>query len=345
MIYTWNTNKTKKQMEYLMNIHESISRFEEQKIREAISTLKVVLEEEKKKEKEINDSLLTRMELYDNFGDIIEQIIEATKTFINYNPKDLSFTPIDITEDDILALTDEFYSKLDKKWYQLFQKIFKERKINVKFSESDSSCLHIPYLDYFYLNFRKSDTVEGVIDPTHEYAHAISTLINPNNERLYYKSILAEVPSIFAELIACTKYKGFSNNPYEYDIYQKNLFDTISAYCEDIDIDYHNFKGEDSACLGKDQRMVVFDKENISLRDKITYGISYLIAIELLHIYNEDPKEALIILNKIIEMDDADHLSEKLAGLGINPGYSIERYSYSLHRKIDKKSNQSSINK
>lgn len=345
MSYTWNTNKTKKQMEYLMSIHESISNFEEQKVREAISILKVILEKEKKKEKEVNDSFLTRMELYDNFGDIIEQIIEATKTFVSYNPKDLSLKPIVVSEDEILSLTEEFYSKLDEKWYQLFQRIFKERKINVRFSESDSSCMHVPYLDYFYLNFKKTDTIESVIDPTHEYAHAISTLINPNNERLYYKSILAEVPSIFAELIACTKYKGFSNNPHEYDIYQKNLFDTISAYCEDIDIDYHSFNGEDSSCLGKEQRMVVFDKENISLKDKITYGISYLIAIELLHIYNEDPKEALIILNKIIEMDDADHLSEKLAGLGIHPSDSIKRYSYSLHKKIDKKSNQSSVNK
>lgn len=338
MLYTWNKNKSKKQIEYLLSLTEGISSFEQKQIRDAIYVLKLIAEDNKRKEIKQNDNFLLRMEMYDSFGDIVELIGEATKSFINHGPEELEYMPHDHDEDEILELTEKFYANLDEKWYHLFQKIFKERKLNVNFSESVPSCIYVPYLNYFYINLRKTGTIEEIIEPTHEYAHAISTLINPNNEKSYYKSILIEVPSIFLELIACQKFKGISGNPQEYNIYQKNLYDTVGALSEDIDIDFKALNGTDSPCIGLPQRLCNIESDQINLKNKITYSISYLVAIELLYIYYDDPKEAFNILNKIIDMNDEDHLQEKLAGLDIIPGKCFERYSYSLHKKLIKKS-------
>jgi|SRR5574344_1401434 hypothetical protein len=334
MEYVWDKEKGNKQKEYLESLYEDLKSIEEaKKVREAIYNLEIVLDKHRKK-KEEEVSLLETMQLYECYKPFSE-IVKTSYQSISPASEEITYSKIPKSDDEILALTDSFYKKLDEEWYHLFTKIFKERKHNIRFNPEEESYSFIPFINYFYLTLRKTDTIEEGIEANHMYAHAISTLINPENNKMFYKSILEEVPSIFVSLLTCKQYKGFSDNKGEYDLYQKQMLDSVASYMHAVDTNY-NMYNESSSLLTFPGNLSNHEKVSLSVKDEFSYGLSYLVAIELLYIYYDDPTSAIKILKQIISLEDSSDLKAKLANLNINPGTHLPKYQASLEKKLKK---------
>lgn len=253
----------------------------------------------------------------------------------------LSF--IQMPYNELLSFTHDFFMSLNPEWANLFNKVYSERKNNLKFSESRSYSIFVPGIQYSYINIEKKDSVEDFFNIIHEYTHTIVDLLK---YRYTYDCgyPFVELPSLFSELVAkdliLETYSGLDKEVKDYMLASLR---TCINYANELVEEFNYFnsipklKNEDDV-IKNIQRTLHLDKKaaralvSQSVIEKICYVIPIMVAIELYYIYKIDPEKCFYILNKLIYLDNCKNYIDELETLGIN----MNENSLRLVREIKK---------
>ena len=207
----------------------------------------------------------------------------------------------------------ELFSSVTPEWMGIFNKIFKERKSNLKISSAGNYSVYLSSLDYSYISINKIFLIDDLFSLVHEYTHAI---VDHIFYRMEYNSIypFVELPSLNMELVSAT---------------------LMSEFFLDIDSDIVSyFKYTINAIIDFAKRIVRISKYlnqsgefpqyfNRSLIIDYSYVIPYLFNLELFSLYNEDKEKWFYILMEIINIQPSGNPLEDIKKLGLTPNFKV----------------------
>jgi len=230
-----------------------------------------------------------------------------------------------ISKERNVSLVKLFYENLDDELNSYFQEIYKDRYSSIRFLSSNYEGKILDSNDYgidYYINatkknfiaVRNTQNIGANVCLTHECGHAIHNLMNPEKNYWDTDYLLWELPSIFMELLNLEENVGNFDekiiNVYKYSTLCR-YYDFADVFSEQVNfIKYwKKFKYKyDKDTISKINEFypkeIIDDLFQSGFSDSITYPVSYILALELLHIYKQDKKEALKILKKLMTMPD-----------------------------------------
>jgi len=255
---------------------------------------------------------------------------------------------INISNNDILELTHDFYKELNPFFYKNFMKNFKMQNNHLVFKKLDLSnpsiygqTITLDSFDESFIEIYKNNTINDVITSIHEYSHATSARINYHH-LLYPKLLFCELDSEFMELLACDYlFKTLNNTDLlkikinKYDDYRKkahkivNHIKLINAE-KYLKYGYHNetvLKNiSNNKCHIKtnDLKNMLYSPDISS----INYLISFIFALELYYLYKEDKEKALYNLEQIIllKCNSEEEYYNNILNFGINPNFNLNKF-------------------
>lgn len=260
-----------------------------------------------------------------------------------------------ITNDEVLAMNYEFFSNIDQELFNYFKELYKDRYSSIKFTKndpiltddkSDGNCLFIDVVRKNFINVNDSQGLSKAVNLAHECGHAIVNLFIGNIYDIR-DDFLIEMASIFFELAFHNdigdNIDSFENTLLQFEkmnyfnytadslLYHKELIESWEYNDYNVSTDfYHYLKSKYGL-----SRNTVKDCLKTSIESEGPYIISYMVALELLHIYKDNKKEALNMLKKILikskSNDSLDIISEFIPSFD-NLNLEIAQ----LHDKIKK---------
>ena len=225
-----------------------------------------------------------------------------------------------VSFDETINLVKEFYKRFDSELYQYFLEVFNDREHTLRCiprpddeSKSDGDTLFIDGVRKNFITVYESTPLNMYICAIHEYGHAIANLINPAVPYSDREVLFAEVASIFPELVAL--YENGANFDAIQVLY--TMYNTLFTYLNYADyLCLHtpiiNTWAENKYVMSKKffndlESSYNMDEEALgeamstTIEDNGTYVISYMIALELLHIYKEDKNKALELFKRFLK--------------------------------------------
>lgn len=239
-----------------------------------------------------------------------------------------------ITHDEALTLNYEFFSKIDEEIFKYFNILYKDRYKSIKFSKNDptlrdakddGNCLFIDGVCKNFININDIQGLSKVVNLAHECGHAVANLFIENIYDVK-DDFLTELASIFFELAFHNdigeNIDSFENTLLQFE--KMNYFNYISdsllchqELIESWKYNEYNVSTNFYRYLKDKYKLKKYDvKEclNTNIETDGPYIISYMVALELLHIYKDNKKEAMNILKqmliKIKNNDSLDIVSE-----------------------------------
>lgn len=239
-----------------------------------------------------------------------------------------------ITHDEALALNYEFFSKTDEEIFKYFNILYKDRYKSIKFSKNgptlrdakdDGNCLFIDGVCKNFININDIQGLSKVVNLAHECGHAVANLFIGNIYDVK-DDFLTELASIFFELAFHNdigeNIDSFENTLLQFE--KMNYFNYISdsllchqELIESWKYNEYNVSTNFYRYLKDKYKLKKYDvKEclNTNIETSGPYIISYMVALELLHIYKDNKKEAMNILKKMLikikNNDSLDIISE-----------------------------------
>lgn len=210
----------------------------------------------------------------------------------------------------------DFFSSVTPDWMGIFNKIFKERKSNLRIAKSGNYSVYLASVDYSYISTNKEYLIDDLFSLVHEYTHAIVDHICFRTDyNSHYPFV--ELPSLNMELISALFMSDFFLD-IDSDItdYLKYIINTIIDYAKRIvnTSKYLKEKGE-------------FPQDfNHSIIIDFSYVIPYLFNFELFFLYKEDKEKWFYILNEIINMKPSGNSLEDIKKLGLIPNSRINEF-------------------
>lgn len=236
-----------------------------------------------------------------------------------------TITGAKFSKDKTISMVGSFYHSFDKELEQVFLPIYSKRFTNLRFvdkcknangHEVDANNYFIGGINENFIESCNDETIETYHNLVHEYGHAIANMISP--ERPFYDDTdyLAELPSIFPEIVSM------------YEVNDENKLDSsFLAYA--LLVDYFNkayiltlhkdvleiwkkhgrvtnkeFFKEVKDLYGLEEKDIN-DLFDCSIYDDGVYVISYMVSLELFHIYKQDKEKALELYKKILSFKNA----------------------------------------
>lgn len=271
---------------------------------------------------------------------IIEEnasFMAAINRFANHsellNTKVPNLQEYDIPNNVLLAFLHDFYNSIDREFAKYFNRIYQERKNNLRITNNKGNgytrnyMYYIPTLNYAYVNIYKSDTIDDFLNLIHEYAHVVADQMLYRNQYDSYPFI--ELLPLLMQQIASDKilnYFDIDDEVHKSDAktaklfmnyasqirLQQDFFTTRNVFTErkQYITEFAQFANNTKT---KTERML-----NVSLKEKISYVIPYITMIELYNLYYEDPEKALYIMKAIIRMKHRDNYYNMLEDYGIH---------------------------
>lgn len=284
----------------------------------------------------------------DAFDEEARTLIHSYSAYLNYifdfyenadhDIKKEKFEGFCFTSEDIFSSVHDFYYKLDDNWFKYFNKIYKERHSNVSFDKPRSFSHYFPKSDIWIANICSTHSICDFVDGVHEYGHGIADQINGKIKVYSPQNILIEVFPIVCQLIYLYK-NELKGMQYEVSKYINNYHATMLNDAEEIKVKYNiastffHVKNPRnlSRLIKKDWKIELKKEEIISIystpvEESISYVFPFLVAVELLEIYTQDPDLFKYVMNKIISSD-----SEPLSLL---EELKIEPNKHLLQKKI-----------
>lgn len=312
-------------------------------------------------EDEYNNEHHNKTKLLDSYNDIketlqpIEFLWEDFKIFDNTINKKLKIPKLkrnSLSKEDLLTITHDFYKSLNKYFYGNFMKNFYRRNDHIIFqSYSNNICgetIGIPSLKESFIRIYRDYNNEDILTTVHEYSHATSLSINPNH-LTESKTLYTEIDTIFMELVA-SEYisKLFKDN--SSTIFNASKLNEYSSYAEDISIMIKTIESEKYAENGYSNNKtlkkiaaevldfvpdIIDDVIGEPNLDNIIYLTSYMFALELFNLYNEDKEKALYILKRIILLENMNELEyyNNILKLGINPNFILQEHYKEMEKE------------
>ncbi len=203
-----------------------------------------------------------------------------------------------------------------------------------------------------------NNTLQDYVSAIHEFGHGISCNLNPMAMWDFGKYCFIEVDSLFFEMLG-TDYLGeklgrkkdaFDINMHvlkDY-IYSAMLISTkldMYSECDRFDLNSKRFVKQHLKNNANLNKLGVNDVITTYIRDYMHYIVSYLTAIELYLIYQNDPDKALDLLFNIITTNKHSNKEylDYIKSLGLEPGTNIEKYIQLLLEKAKEVKDEKSL--
>ena len=271
------------------------------------------------------DRYYTMVEKY--FYSLTDAITKASipDTLLNARMKDnfdlSSLTRTETTHNQAISSLFNLYRGLDDELFETFRCAFDKSYLNFNSRHdvtlplgSDGRTYFIDGVQRNFVSIIDSQDVRLVNNLVHEYGHAIKNIICPEAAFTCENDYFSEVASIFLELIS------FEENPGEYpqlimDYLKYDTFREYYDYSFTLSAQPHiylRWKDNDFKTNHRFRKGLVkedkIDKKifvkalETDIADSGAYVLSYITALELLHIYREDKKEALKLFKKLLQL-------------------------------------------
>lgn len=247
-----------------------------------------------------------------------------------------------LKKEDTFELIDEFSKTLPEEYRKNIKQILEQRQKFIRFRtcQENSYMTYIPIINHCYFSILqdKKITAFHLLSMTHEFAHGVSAFMNPYryiNEDI----ILTEIETYFTELISADFYAKELNH---FDFYDISLDELVS------DILDANTVIQNKKLLNLFLRKHPHDSENFEkfklenemdpyfdVVSEYSYIISYLVAVELYMIYQENPSLAFEKLTNIIQKTTTQNETQVILE-EVNPTEHIKQYYKKLSQKFIK---------
>lgn len=261
---------------------------------------------------------------------------------------------INTSADKIVTLSKNFYGALMKPFSSEFKRmstsfsdtIHLKKLTGASITAGQTYSVYKTGITFFELGY--NNTLQDYVSAIHEFGHGISCGLNRDAMWDFGKYCFIEVDALFFELIG-TDYLGKKlDRPQDaFDINMHVLKDYIySAMLISTKLDMYstydrvdlNNKRFTKQYLYKEvglDKLGVKDIMTTYIRDYMHYIISYLTAVELYLIYQDEPDKALELLFNIIIVKKSDSKSylDYVRSLGIEPGKNFDSYIEILFKK------------
>ena len=223
----------------------------------------------------------------------------------------------DISNSILLSVTHDFYNSLDPSIAKHFNRMFKDRKENLKFSISPSFAAYLPTLDTGYINLERNNTISDFVYLIHEYAHLIQDRIKFRDSYLNYP--FNEMLPLLMEMLALD---FIEDSFYDFEEDAKTIkiarMKTNLKYASDLLKEYKYITNVDTFKRTRTMVADIATTTNLSKRDayellnipaeeKLSYVIPTILDIELYYLYQTDRDRCIDLINKLIEMDNIDY--------------------------------------
>lgn len=283
----------------------------------------------------------------------ISLFIESAKEFPNLIPVSKTNS---LSKKDILDLTHDFYkSALDSMLFHNFLKFFRKRYTHIKFVRGTGiennlgEAMCIPSLRESFISITRYYEIEDVLSTIHEYSHALSTSLNYMH---LLNTTYCEIDSLFMELIAADYLENIFKDgeailakTYGYEA-QYSIADTLKRKIDIIKAEEHFFPDgfksnkELKECAKRYCYLENDEVDNLiqNIDYSFNYPISYLFAIELYKLYQEDKDKAIYYLKKIIYLNcktDLEYYGE-LKRMGLIPNLHTREFNKEMNENIFK---------
>lgn len=250
---------------------------------------------------------VNHLELIDKISGELEKIDENGQFYFLQ-------TGVTINHEQTLSLVYKFYSEFDNELFDYFLSVYNDRKDTLRFlkkkdndeiKETDGNTCFIDGVRKNFITIYDTTPLETFACTVHEYGHAIQNLINPETSYEECNDFFLEVASIFPELVAIYENKdNFSQLEKDYALYTTcvtyiNFAEFITLHTPLI-----NEWAAHSYIMSKDFFKTIEENYNIdkecfdntiltTIEEEGVYVISFIVALELFHIYKRDKKKAL----------------------------------------------------
>lgn len=241
-----------------------------------------------------------------------------------------------ISHDKAFSLTSFFYKKHFPNLYPLFAKAYEQRFHSVRFVPSlDGECVanstYLWFIDRYFINAIDDVDISKLFNLIHEYGHILQYTLKPQALFCPTNSMFDEVASLFPEMVARYENDGHFDETqilFEEYVTLANLFGhstNIVLHSPFVNLWKEHQKDVDDAFLDELEEYYETDVEMLDdaldtyIDDQGMYIVSYMVAIELLHIYKKDKEKALSLYEKILRIpyeEDIDAAICELLPLG-----------------------------
>ena len=245
---------------------------------------------------------------------------------------------IESSRKDILAFTRDNIKNIDKKWAELLEPHFRDKRY-INFHSKHNNTIFLTYLNKVFISLSKENNIEDFITPTHEYLLILTYLLN--NKAI--DTIEREALPILGELITTHEMRKkhlFTKETIKADLNSFYIVDQqLKAYPYRLDVLTKKIEFENIT-------KHIMTKFNVKKGDiKLIYDysldyiysiiLSYFLAIELFEIYKQDKEKCIYICNQIITSNKS--FTEKLNEHNIELTKSSDKYIKELKKNITTK--------
>ena len=244
---------------------------------------------------------------YKPYNELIEQIdtedikLEEVYKIMNF---EIDKEVEDITYDEMLELTHDFYNSLpDKEIRKTFKNIYKEKDNNIRINDMSSFTFLFPSLNYSLITLDKANETyrDMIYDLVHEYGHCIQTSLTNRIDFYGIEYEPAELMPVFFDMLSTFYFDdNKTSNTLEKNIFQqqtKIYIDQIKYTEEIMQNGYEAFKDKYN-----DIAQEIYLEHN--LLQVYSYLIPTLTSYELLTKYKEDPEKTMTILKSLVNKGD-----------------------------------------
>lgn len=226
-----------------------------------------------------------------------------------------------MTPDKAISILVDFYKRTDSELYDLFQRAmdssyldFLDKYTTYLTEDTDGKTFFIDGVEKNFIAIMNSRDIKLVSNLVHEYGHAMKNLVAPEAAYTNEYDYFAEVPSIFMELLS------YEENVGEYpkivmDFLRYDVFAEYFNYACQLSSQpyiYLQWRNNGFNINRKMKRKLlkedginkeIYDKAlNSDISENGSYLLSYIVSLELLHIYREDKREALKLFKKLLQL-------------------------------------------
>lgn len=219
-----------------------------------------------------------------------------------------------INHERTLSLVYKFYSELDNELFDYFLSVYNDRNGTLRFlkkeetdkdKDSDGNTYFIDGVRKNFITVYDTTPLGTYACTVHEYGHAIQNLINPETSYEECNGFFLEVASIFPELVAIYENGGdFSQLEKAYVLYTTCITYIDCAEFITLHTPLINEWADHNYIMSKDFFKIIDENYNIdkecfentihtTIEEDGVYVISFIVSLELFHIYKKDKKKAL----------------------------------------------------
>ena len=256
---------------------------------------------------------------------------------------------LEISNDDLIAITHDFYKTLSPDIYNAYLKFYSMRHDHVRFDNRKTTegsfgyTYLFPSLEEYYVFIGRNETICDIFTSIHESGHIIWGILN-DNYVMESNAYIEELIPITMELISSDYLKNeFNNQPLRYlglihgdiaqNVFKWNCFMNLLAEEKNK---YGNFKNT-YQLIKAGKNLELNKKELKEMLNLVSFPemyriIPYIYAIELYYLYKQDPEYACSIIKKIMldNTKDKERSIIMLEDLGLSANKHSKDYHESL---------------